>query len=188
MRTWARRSTADIELTGGLVHTLLTIQDYTEVGLSGDTHDEVSSDGELGLVEADPLGHHGGRHVAEELGDTLPAHGTLRDGQILLICRRTGHCWQGLTHGHWRGRRCVSCRLCAVVSTTRPIPSRYLHWRLLPQLDVVGWTIKCSVLTHPPVTSRVGGHGEGESGEREDGGECHVWWLAGDCPERRRDG
>ena len=46
------------------------------------THDEISSDGQLGLAEADPLRHHGGRDVTEELGHALPAHGALRDWEV----------------------------------------------------------------------------------------------------------
>jgi len=66
LRTELRLPAADIELSGGRVHTL----------------DEISSDGDLSLAELNSLRDHGGCGVTEQLGDTLPAHGTLRHWQI----------------------------------------------------------------------------------------------------------
>ena len=164
------------------------------------THDEISSDGQLGLAEADPLRHHGSRDVTEELGHALPAHGALRDWEVSRLWQWTvrgdhisprltcfcQHWWHAarkvLTKLSWtRGRRWRwrALRRFTVVAASRAISGWYLYrGRLLRQLVVTSWTIKCPVTSHPPVAARVGGHGE--DGEREEscagcqGCQCHT--------------
>lgn len=75
LRTELRLSAADIELSSGRVHTL----------------DEISSDGNLSFAELNSLRDHGGCGVTEQLGDTFPAHWTLRYWQIFL----------GVLRHHW---------------------------------------------------------------------------------------